>query len=113
MSSGVVIGDTAGKLEAPYRTAFRPRRPSELADFRSVIALWEENAMRAQQPYRKGHAGYVSEFEQFMEGYLHNRPAVEKDQQFGWYLLWDKHVNQDAIKKEHEDSVPVKSYYYD
>jgi hypothetical protein len=38
---------------------------------------------------------------------------VEKDQQYGWYMLWDKHVDLKAIEKEHQDSVPVKSYYYD
>jgi hypothetical protein len=102
-----------GKLGAPYRTAFRPRRPCELVAFHEVLPHREVAAMRAQQPYRQGHAGYVSEFEQFMDGYLHKRPAVEKDQQHGWYLLWDKHVNLDELKKEHDDSVPVKSYYYD
>lgn len=69
--------------------------------------------MKAQQPYRPRHEGYVSEFEQFLNGYLGKRPGIEKDQQHGWYMLWDKHVDLDALGKEREDTVPVKSYYYE
>jgi hypothetical protein len=68
--------------------------------------------MKARQPYRPRHEGYVSEFEQFLNGYLARRPEVEKDQQRGWYNLWDKQVDLQAVSKEHEDTVRVKSYYY-
>lgn len=68
--------------------------------------------MRPQAPYRPRHGGYVSEFEQFMGGYLAGHPGVEPDQQKGWYLLWDKHVDLGELKKAEEDHVPLPPYYY-
>jgi hypothetical protein len=55
----------------------------------------------------------VSEFEQFLNGYVGKRPEIEQDQQRGWYLLWDKHVDLGALDKERQDTVPVRSYYYE
>jgi Protein of unknown function (DUF3460) len=69
--------------------------------------------MKPQPSYRQGNSGYVSEFEQFLNGYVSGHPRVAKDQERGWYLLWDKHVNFDEIAKARQDAVPVKSYYYE
>ncbi|GAB3428477.1 DUF3460 family protein [Massilia solisilvae] len=69
--------------------------------------------MKAQQPYEPRHGGYVSEFEEFLGRYVHQHPAVEKDQQHGWYLLWDKQVDLDELAKEQRDHVPLPPYYYE
>jgi hypothetical protein len=58
-------------------------------------------------PYRFRHGGYVSEFEQFLQGYLGTHPKVEPDQQHGWYLLWDRRVDLGEIDKERQDTVPL------
>jgi hypothetical protein len=71
--------------------------------------------MKPQQPYRPQHEGYVSEFESFLDGYVHQHPALPSDQQRGWYLLWDKRVNFDELARDHAADVPLKpgTYYYD
>jgi hypothetical protein len=69
--------------------------------------------MKAQQPYHTGHAGYVSEFEQFLNGYVTEHPKVPAEQERGWYQLWDKHVDFDELARSCKDSVPVRSYYYE
>jgi hypothetical protein len=101
-----------GKTQSAVCYAISPAPTIELVAFRPVVAEREEKAMKPEQPYRWRHAGYVSEFDSFMQTYLQRRPAVEKDQQRGWYLLWDKHVDQGQIAAEQQDNVPVKSYYY-
>lgn len=68
--------------------------------------------MNTYHSYRPRHSGYVSEFTQFIDRYMGQRPELEKDQQRGWYMLWDKHVDLNALEKEHEDTVPLHSYYY-
>lgn len=68
--------------------------------------------MRPQAPYRPRHGGYVSEFEQFLGSYLAGHPDCERDQQKGWYLLWDKQVDLKELKKAEEDRVPLPPYYY-
>jgi hypothetical protein len=60
--------------------------------------------------YRVRHGGYVSEFTQFLEGYLGTHPAVEPDQQQGWYKLWEKHVDLGELDKERKDSLPFRPY---
>lgn len=50
---------------------------------------------------------YVSEFTQFMNGYLQAHPAVKKDQMRGWYIYWDHHVD-DVFA--HPDEVPYVLY---
>ena len=66
-----------------------------------------------QQPYRVGHSGYVSEFDQFLNAYLAGHPSVEPDQQKGWYLLWDHKVDLRELEKERQDTVPVIPYSYE
>lgn len=68
--------------------------------------------MNTLHSYRPRHSGYVSEFTYFLNGYMQRRPEIEKDQQRGWYKLWDKHVDLNALEKEREDTVPLHSYYY-
>jgi hypothetical protein len=69
--------------------------------------------MKPQQPYHIGHEGYVSEFEEFLNGYVTGHPKVPGEQERGWYLLWDKHVDFDELARSRMDWVPVKSYYYE
>ncbi len=70
--------------------------------------------MRKPAPaYRPYHAGYVSEFEQFMDRYRARHPNVAEDQQTGWYLLWDHRLDLDELDKQREASVPVKGYQYE
>jgi hypothetical protein len=108
-----LIGAAGGNLKRRIVRHFAAGGHPELAAFRKVIAHREDTVMKAQQPYRPRHSGYVSEFEDFLNTYVHRHPAVEKDQQTGWYLLWDKHVDLGELNKERADTVPFKSYYYD
>lgn len=56
---------------------------------------------------------YVSEFEQFLHGYLERHPEVQEDQRRGWYVWWDHHLDLDELDKQRRDSVPVKPYHYE
>ncbi len=56
---------------------------------------------------------YVSEFEQFMEEFLRQRPAVAEQRQRRWYVWWDHRVDLDELDKQRADSVPVKPYHYE
>ncbi|HEU4777093.1 MAG TPA: DUF3460 family protein [Telluria sp.] len=64
-------------------------------------------------PYRPFAGGYVSEADQFLADLLHTHPAMVEDQRRGWYLLWDKRVDLDALEKARADTVPVKPYHYE
>jgi len=55
---------------------------------------------------------YVSEYEQFLDGYMAEHPAVVEDQRRGWKIWWDRIVDLDAQKRQARDSVPPKPYYY-
>jgi hypothetical protein len=102
----------SGKTQSAVSYVISPAQATELVAFRPVIAVREDKTMKPEKPYRWRHAGYVSDFDSFMLGYLERRPAVEKDQQHGWYLLWDKHVDQGEIAAAQRDNVPIKSYSY-
>jgi hypothetical protein len=70
--------------------------------------------MRTHSPrYRPMGAGYVSEFDQFMDDYLARRPAVAEQRQRRWYVWWDHVVDLDELARQRQDSVPVKPYHYD
>jgi hypothetical protein len=56
--------------------------------------------------------GYVSEFEQFMQGYLQQHPEVIDDQREGWNIFWDKRVDLDALRVAEQDRVPQRPYVY-
>jgi hypothetical protein len=64
------------------------------------------------EPYRVGHAGYVSEFDQFLHEFLERHPEVERDQKRGWYIWWDHRVDLSELDKQRND-LPVKSYSYE
>lgn len=65
-----------------------------------------------QQDYRVGHAGYVSEFEQFMGQFLGQHPEVVRDQRKGWYIFWNRKTDPEELKKAAQNSVPMKGYEY-
>ncbi|MFB9245608.1 DUF3460 family protein [Massilia antarctica] len=57
--------------------------------------------------------GYLSEFEQFMQGFLAQHPEVEVDRQRGWDIWWDHRIDLDELDKQRENELPVKPYVYD
>lgn len=61
----------------------------------------------------KGRA-YVSEFEQFMNGFLEHHPEILEDQRQGRLIHWDHNVDLAAQEKAAQDSVPEDGYgfYY-
>jgi len=63
--------------------------------------------------YRPFAGGYVSEFDQFLDGYLESHPEVQEDRQRGWYIFWDHRVDLDELDRQRKDSVPVKAYGYE
>jgi len=65
------------------------------------------------EQYRPRSRSYVSDFEQFLEGFLEQHPQVREDQMRGWYLWWDHRVDLDELDKQRADTVPVKSYQYE
>lgn len=65
-----------------------------------------------RQEYRVGHAGYVSEFEQFMDQFLGQHPEVVQDQRKGWYIFWNHKADLEELKKTDQNSVPMKGYEY-
>ncbi|HAT29847.1 MAG TPA: DUF3460 domain-containing protein [Janthinobacterium sp.] len=62
--------------------------------------------------YRPGHAGYVSEFTQFLDRYIEKHPDVVEDQRRGWYIYWDHAVDLKQLEEAEKDSVPTPPYYY-
>ena len=69
--------------------------------------------MKLRQRYRPFAGGYVSEFEQFMDGYMASHPQAEQDRMRGWYIWWDHRVDLDQLDKQREDTVPEKPYHYE
>ncbi|WP_432721038.1 DUF3460 family protein [Jeongeupia wiesaeckerbachi] len=56
---------------------------------------------------------YVSEYTQFMQGFLKDNPEVAKGQVDGRALLWDKSpINLDERTRAAESNVAQKSYPY-
>lgn len=60
----------------------------------------------------KNGAGYVSEFEQFINAYKAAHPDVEEDQRRGWYIWWDHKAEPSEKAQGRKDTVPVKPYPY-
>lgn len=65
------------------------------------------------EQYRPFAGGYVSEFDQFLQGFLEQHPDLEEERRRGWYIWWDHRVDLDELDKQREDSVPVKPYSYE
>ena len=68
---------------------------------------------RKPEQYRPMAGGYISEFDQFIDGFLAQHPEVEEDRQRGWYIWWDHRVDLDELDKQRKDSVPDKPYHYE
>ncbi|WP_426101178.1 DUF3460 family protein [Massilia sp. TSP1-1-2] len=65
------------------------------------------------EQYRPMAGGYVSEFEQFLNGFLAEHPEVREERQRGWYIWWDHRVDLDELDKQREDAVARKPYSYE
>lgn len=63
--------------------------------------------------YRPFAGGYVSDFDQFMRGFLAEHPEVEEDRQHGWYIWWDHRLDLAELDKLRESEVPAKPYRYE
>ena len=66
-----------------------------------------------REKYRPFSGGYVSDFEQFLNGYLEQHPDIPEDQQRGWYIWWDHRLDLDELEKQRKSEIPVKPYTYD
>jgi len=55
---------------------------------------------------------YVSDFTQFMNGYLQQHPDVAQGQVEGRALLWDKQVDRDFQRDAQASRVKQKPYVY-
>ncbi|UXY14370.1 DUF3460 family protein [Chitiniphilus purpureus] len=56
---------------------------------------------------------YVSEFTQFMQGYLHDHPDVARGQVEGRALLWDKApINLEERQRNQASRIAQKPYPY-
>ena len=62
--------------------------------------------------YRPFAGGYVSDYEQFLNGYLAQHPEVQEDRQQGWSIWWDQRLDMAEMDKQRESEVPVKPYRY-
>lgn len=60
------------------------------------------NTMRPNKP------AYVSEFDEFINGFLADHPEVEEDRRRGWYIWWDHRLDLDEVDKLSKDEVAVK-----
>lgn len=67
---------------------------------------------KAAESYRIGHAGYVSEFTQFMDRFLEEHPDVAHDQMTGLDIFWDHSVDFQELEKSQTDKIPMKNYDY-
>ncbi|WP_426207866.1 DUF3460 family protein [Massilia sp. TWP1-3-3] len=65
------------------------------------------------EQYRPMAGGYVSEFEQFLNGFLAEHPEVQEERQRGWYIWWDHRVDLDELDKQRQDAVARKPYSYE
>ncbi len=68
------------------------------------------NPLQRYKPYA---GGYVSDFEQFMDGFMAEHPEVEEDRRTGWYIWWDHRVDLDELEKQRQSDVPEKPYHYE
>lgn len=59
---------------------------------------------------------YVSEYEQFMNGYLSDHPEVERDKLLGWRIWWERHVDPKEVAEQAQakpGKPPYHSYRYE
>lgn len=62
--------------------------------------------------YRPYAGGYVSDYEQFLNGYLEQHPEVQEDRQHGWSIWWDQRLDLAEMDRQRESEVPAKPYRY-
>lgn len=55
---------------------------------------------------------YVSEYTEFMRGFLNQNPEVAKDQVAGRGLLWDREQDREFLKQAEAARVKQKPYVY-
>ena len=65
------------------------------------------------EQYRPFHGGYVSEFSQFLDGFLAEHPEVVEDRRRGWRIWWERHVDQESLARERTDSLPFRAVLHD
>jgi len=60
---------------------------------------------------------YVSEFTRFMEDYLRHHPEVQRQQELGWRIWWERPTDLKELDYSwHEETVsdlPYFSYLYE
>lgn len=67
---------------------------------------------RKETAYKPGHAGYVSEFTEFMDRFMEEHPEAVKSQRTGWDIFWDHDIDIRELDRQGRDTVPVKGYEY-
>jgi hypothetical protein len=64
-------------------------------------------------PRRKN---YVSEYAQFLNGFMAEHPEVKRDQELGWRIWWERPVDPRSIDDERQANLKpgsYHSYYYE
>jgi Protein of unknown function (DUF3460) len=70
-------------------------------------------AMHPEQQRNRPVAGYVSEFEQFLNQFKAANPEIEEDQRRGWYIWWDHKAATIDKETRRKETVAVKPYPYE
>jgi hypothetical protein len=55
---------------------------------------------------------YTSEITNFIEQMKEKKPTLEADQRAGRALLWDKHLDRNALEEYSQANVPQQPYVY-
>jgi len=61
---------------------------------------------------KKIKTGYESDATRLIRGLLEERPQIAEVQKAGRSLWWDKRLDLDQLRREHESRVPQKGYVY-
>jgi hypothetical protein len=81
-----------------------------------IPVIWQRGGsimQREPEEYRPFDSGYVSEFSQFLNGFMAAHPEVEEDRRRGWRIWWDRHVDHDALARERTDTLPFRAVLHD
>jgi hypothetical protein len=57
-------------------------------------------------------ANYESEITKFLRDLMAKSPDLERKQQEGRAIYWDKHLDPDELRRWNESNVPQQSYVY-
>lgn len=55
---------------------------------------------------------YTSDITSFIDGLKTKKPGLEDDQREGRNLLWDKHIDREALAEYGDAKVPQQPYVY-